>query len=96
MIVSRNLNHAGLRLCRFRCLSLHLLWQVNYQLELAEWLFVTGCEPGSKEHTTEALLLAAVTTLTQLEEAAAEGAAACLLPPYCAAHVPGVADAISF
>jgi hypothetical protein len=51
-----------------------LLLQVNYQLEFAEWLVVSGTEPDSKEHTAEALLLAAVATLTQLEEAAAEGA----------------------
>jgi hypothetical protein len=49
------------------------LLQVDYQLEFAEWLLVTGCEPDSKEHAPEALLLAAVNTLTQLEEAAAEG-----------------------
>jgi hypothetical protein len=51
-----------------------LLLQVEYQLEFAEWLMVSGTEPGSKEHTAEALLLAAAATLTQLEEAAAEGA----------------------
>jgi hypothetical protein len=54
--------------------SAALLLQVEYQLEFAEWLLVSGTEPGSKEHTAEALLLTAVATLTQLEEAAAEGA----------------------
>jgi hypothetical protein len=60
-----------------RCVSSSsaaLLLQVDYQLEFAEWLLVSGTESGSKQHTPEALLLAAITTLTQLQEAAAEGA----------------------
>lgn len=51
--------------------------QVEYQLEFAEWVLVSGCEPGSKEHSAEALLLGAASTLTQLEEAAAEGMCLC-------------------
>lgn len=48
------------------------LLQVEYQIELAEWLVVSGSEGEDKDCTAEALLLAAAGTLMDVK--AAEGA----------------------
>lgn len=49
--------------------------QVEYQVEFAEWLLVAGCEASNAGTAADALLQVAVSTLKEVEAAAAAAAA---------------------